>query len=80
MRAGAVQRLLARERQRAVILLLKKRQAKLEAAGIISTEGAERMLTEVRREIEEAVAYAEASPYPEPSDLLKDIYTQEAAR
>ena len=34
MRAGAVQRLLARERQRAVILLLKKRQAKLDAAPI----------------------------------------------
>jgi len=29
----------------------------------------------VRREIEEAIAFAEASPLPDPSDLLTDVYT-----
>jgi pyruvate dehydrogenase E1 component alpha subunit len=42
----------------------------------IATEGAtDRIVEEVRREIEEAIAYAEASPMPEPSDLLKDVFT-----
>ena len=61
-----------RWRSRDPIALLR---AELEAAALISPEGAERIVAEVRREIEEAVAYAEASPYPEPSDLLKDVYT-----
>ena len=42
----------------------------------IATDGAtERIVEEVRKEIEEAIAYAEASPMPEAFDLLKDVYT-----
>ena len=42
----------------------------------IATEGAtERIVEEVRREIEEAIVYAESSPMPDASDLLKDVYT-----
>ncbi len=42
---------------------------------ITSNEGAERIVEEVRREIEDAIAFAEASPLPDPGDLLKDVYT-----
>jgi TPP-dependent pyruvate/acetoin dehydrogenase alpha subunit len=31
----------------------------------------------VRREIEEAIQFAESSPFPDPAtDLLKDVYTE----
>ncbi len=48
---------------------------RLSAEGLVSSEGVERIFEEVRREIEEAIAFAEASPYPEPSELLTDIYS-----
>jgi pyruvate dehydrogenase E1 component alpha subunit len=42
----------------------------------IATEGAtERIADEVRKEIDEAIAYAESSPMPDAADLLKDVYT-----
>jgi pyruvate dehydrogenase E1 component alpha subunit len=42
----------------------------------IATDGAaDRIVEDVRREIEEAIAYAESSPMPDASDLLKDVYT-----
>jgi len=47
----------------------------LEDRRILSGEGAERIVEEVRREIEEAVAFADASPFPDPADLLKDVYS-----
>jgi len=50
-------------------------RAKLAERAVLTNEGAERIVEEVRREIEEAIAYAEASPYPDPADLLKDVYT-----
>jgi len=28
----------------------------------------------VRQEVDEAVAWAEASPYPDPATLLEDVY------
>jgi pyruvate dehydrogenase E1 component alpha subunit len=28
----------------------------------------------IRREVDEAVSWAEASPYPDPSTLLDDVY------
>jgi len=51
-------------------------RAKLAEQGILTAEGAERVVEEVRREIEEAIAFAEASPFPDPADLLKDVYTE----
>jgi len=50
-------------------------RAKLVERTILTNETAERIVEEVRREIEDAIAYAEASPYPDPADLLKDVYT-----
>jgi TPP-dependent pyruvate/acetoin dehydrogenase alpha subunit len=42
---------------------------------ILFNEGADRIIEEVRREIEEAIEFAESSPMPEASDLLRDVYT-----
>ena len=30
----------------------------------------------VNKDIEEAIAFAEASPYPEPSELLENVYSE----
>lgn len=43
---------------------------------ILSGENAGRVDEEVRREIEEAIKFGEASPYPELSELLTDVYTE----
>jgi pyruvate dehydrogenase E1 component alpha subunit len=42
---------------------------------ILTGESAERIVEEVRREIEEAIEFAESSPQPDTADLLKDVYT-----
>ena len=47
----------------------------LEERSILSGEASERIVEEVRREIEEAIREAEAAPYPDPAELLTDIYT-----
>ncbi len=48
----------------------------LDERGILTIDGSQRVIDEVRREIEEAIAHAEASPFPDPADLLKDVYTE----
>jgi len=50
-------------------------RAVLAERAILSGEGADRVVEEVAREIEEAVRFAEASPYPDPSELLRDVYS-----
>ena len=50
-------------------------RAMLAERSILSAEGAERVVEEVKREIEEALRFAEASPYPDPSELLTDVYS-----
>jgi pyruvate dehydrogenase E1 component alpha subunit len=42
---------------------------------ILSGDAGDRIVEEVRREVQEAIEFAEASPYPEPADLLKDVYS-----
>lgn len=63
---------LERWRSRDPISLFKR---VLEDRGLLSNEGSQRIVEEVRREIEEAIQFAEASPYPDPADLLRDVYT-----
>jgi TPP-dependent pyruvate/acetoin dehydrogenase alpha subunit len=50
-------------------------QGVLAERAILSGESAERIRDEVRREIEEAIRFAEAAPYPDPSELLTDVYS-----
>ena len=47
----------------------------LQQRAILSGEGAERIAEEIRATIEEAIVYADAQPYPDPSVLLDDVYT-----
>jgi acetoin:2,6-dichlorophenolindophenol oxidoreductase subunit alpha len=42
---------------------------------ITTNESSERIIEEVRREIEEAIEFAENSPLPDPADLLTDVFT-----
>jgi pyruvate dehydrogenase E1 component alpha subunit len=49
--------------------------AVLEQQAILSGEGAERITEEVRANVEEAIAFADAAPYPDPERLLEDVYT-----
>jgi len=62
---------LAHWRERDPILLLKR---KLEADGVIDAARQQRMEQRVRRRIEEAVGFAEASPYPSLDALTTDVY------
>ncbi len=50
-------------------------RAVLAERAVLSSEGAERVVEEVKREIEEALRFAEASPYPDPSELMTDVYS-----
>ena len=47
----------------------------LAARSILSGEGVNRVIDEVRREIEEAIRFAEEAPYPDPAALLTDVYS-----
>ena len=47
---------------------------RLKAMGALSDEGAESIEAEVEAEIEEAFAFAEAGPLPEPEDCLRDLW------
>ncbi len=54
--------------------LLRMRDA-LEAKGLISPDEAERLDKEVREEVEEAVAFAEASPEPPLDSLYENVFS-----
>lgn len=43
--------------------------------GLVTAEEFAAVHADVAREIEEAVAYAEASPFPDPADILQDVYS-----
>ena len=48
----------------------------LQQRAILSGDGAERITEEVRATVEEAVAFADAAPYPDPAVLLTDVYSE----
>jgi TPP-dependent pyruvate/acetoin dehydrogenase alpha subunit len=53
-------------------------EAKLAEADILSPEEAARVHAEVTEEALAAIAFAESSPMPDPSELLTDVYTVSA--
>ena len=59
-------------RQRDPITILR---GVLEQRAILSGEGADRIQDDIRAEVEEAIKFAEESPYPDPSELLTDVYS-----
>jgi len=48
--------------------------AKLVEAGMATSAELEAVAADIQKAVDEAVAYAEASPYPEPSELMDDVY------
>jgi TPP-dependent pyruvate/acetoin dehydrogenase alpha subunit len=57
---------------RDAIALLERRGAE---AGLVTQAEFAAVWTAVRAEVDDAIAYAEASPDPDPEDLLQDVYT-----
>ncbi len=62
-------------RQRDPIALM---EARLAEQGLLSADGAAQVHEAALAEVREAIAFAEASPFPEPSALMEDIYTTAA--
>ena len=50
-------------------------EARLAEQGLLSPQAATAIHEAVLAEVREAIAFAEASPFPEPSALMEDIYT-----
>ncbi len=63
-------------RQRDPIVTL---EARLAEEGILSPEAAASVHEIVRAEVQEAIAFAEASPFPDPSALYEDVYSSAPA-
>lgn len=55
-------------------------EARLAEMGVLSPAEAQAVHEAVLDEIREAIAFAEASPFPDPSELLTDVYTETAMR
>jgi len=53
---------------------IKNFTAALEAIGVISQEFVEELEQKIRDNVEEAVAFAERNPEPEPQELYSDTY------
>jgi pyruvate dehydrogenase E1 component alpha subunit len=49
-------------------------EAKLEEMGMATASDLAAVHEQVQNEINDAIAFAEASPYPEPSALMEDVY------
>jgi TPP-dependent pyruvate/acetoin dehydrogenase alpha subunit len=62
----------ARWRERDPVFSL---EARLATSGVLSAEQAAAVWDRVRADIDEAVAFAEESPAPEPDQILTDVYT-----
>ena len=50
-------------------------EVRLVEAGIASADELEAVWTDTRQEVEEAIEYGDKSPYPDPADLLENVYT-----
>ena len=50
-------------------------EQKLMEMGILTQEQIEAMVPDIEKEIENAVAFAEQSPFPDPSELMTDVYS-----
>jgi len=61
-------------RQRDAIVAL---EARMEADGVLTADGAKAVWDEIHADIDDAIAFAEASPDPDPADILTGVYTEE---
>jgi pyruvate dehydrogenase E1 component alpha subunit len=67
---------LERWKQRDPIAML---EARLPELGVMTAEEIEAVHARIEADVDEAIAFAEASPPPDPSTLLEDVYTVAAA-
>jgi pyruvate dehydrogenase E1 component alpha subunit len=73
----------ARYRTRAEVDIWRERDplatfpARLVEEGMTTAEAIEGILAEVAREVEESIAFAEASPHPEPGDLYRYLWADD---
>src|SRR5262249_54272328 len=51
-------------------------EQRLITTGVLSPDGIAAMRERVARDLDEAVAFAEASPFPDPKDLLVDMFAE----
>src|SRR5262249_4531142 len=51
-------------------------RARLLAEGLISSQDSEELNQRAESEIEHAIGFAQASPYPEPSTAWEDVYAE----
>ena len=55
---------------------LKRIEQKLEAGAILDRKGQEAINSEIMAQVEDAVAFALNSPYPDPEDALEGVYSE----
>ena len=55
---------------------IKQHETRLLEMGIFSSEDIEEIDSKIKKELDEAVRFAEESPFPETVELLADVYTQ----
>jgi pyruvate dehydrogenase E1 component alpha subunit len=55
-------------------------RTKLIAGGMVGAEELERMETQINREVEQAIELALDSPFPDLSELRKDVFAQEVVQ
>lgn len=53
---------------------IEKLKGEMIEQGIFSADDAERIASEVKAEVEEAIEFARQSPYPEPHEALEDVF------
>ena len=53
-------------------------EARAVADGVLGKEAFEQVWAQTRADVADAIAFAEASPEPDPADLLLNVYTTEA--
>jgi pyruvate dehydrogenase E1 component alpha subunit len=58
---------------------IKRLAAHMQEAGLLTDAEDQAIQQRVAQEIQEAVRFAESSPYPTPDELHKDIYSYEYA-
>jgi len=56
---------------------LSRMKSKLIDMGLLTDESAEKMKEEIEAEIDEAIKYAQESPFPKPEDTLQDVFYEE---
>lgn len=54
---------------------IKHFEARLLALGVMTQKGVKAVYTRVNKELTAAIRFAEESPYPEPSELLENVYS-----